>query len=398
MEEVAMSFNVIPTMMADAQISAAFKDRKITKDEAKQIFQAANPDHELQKGDDQEALAHNVAKRLSQASGGKLTEKDAMAVSKAIVKELYESVVHSSGNGKFDTVKSPFKPSAFDFALSPEAYKQQNSDELTETAVQVTVKGRDKPATVADLTKNAAHRKDFLERCVQLDGNTKSVLDRSSCSVISTLGGYILADPAAFQKLGAALQKGDVPQLPGFAKLRSQDKNLQAAVDRIAKGAFSPKDVVTVGLALARTNGVHGPDYATGEGGGGTMYQSAVLVERLTAIGAPPPDGLTLGSVAGMHQVAKYKGEYFDSSATPHMRDGHKPYYATVSKDLGYAAGGVDKIEMVFSQKGTKAEIDWGSGPPEGMTLVGGQYQMTSGDADGAAAKRLSDGRAKAHL
>lgn len=376
------------------EISKAFLDGRIDKGDAQMIFQKANPHHTLHKGDDQEALAHNVAREISQATSGRVSEADAMGVSQTIVKELYESVVHSSGNGKFDTITSPFKVTDFDFpVITP-----QQTDEITEGEVAAKVKGRDKATTVAALQDPAA-KKDFLERCTQLDGKKETTWDRSACAVVSTLGGYVLADPAAFQQLGKALHKGDVPQIPGFAKFRDSRPEIKHALDAIASGKFSPMDLLHVADALYHVTGGKDVNYQTGEKGGLSVYAAAVMVERLTAAGAPPPDGLTLGGIGGTHQVVKYKDLYFDSSATAHSLNGFKPFHGAVAPQLTYAAAGIDQDELVFSQSGRHAVLDMHSAvtPPTVLQMdEHQQFQVVSGDPDNA--QQLKASRDKAHL
>jgi hypothetical protein len=82
-------------------------------------------------------------------------------------------------------------------------------------------------------------RAGFMRNVVQIDGNKGTTSDYKACAATSLVGGMILSKPESVQDLAKKMQSPDgAKEFPGFQKEPGK-----SALDRIASGNFSPRDV-----------------------------------------------------------------------------------------------------------------------------------------------------------
>jgi hypothetical protein len=122
----------------------------------------------------------------------------------------------------------------------------------------------------------------FLRHAVQMDGDRGTSSDFKACAPTSFMGGIILSKPEAAQDLAKKLNsdagKKEFPEM--------QKEPVKGAVDRMASGNFSPKDVSVV------SNGLYASArYQTDKGlsEGVPVPNQMALIGRMQKIGFTPP-------------------------------------------------------------------------------------------------------------
>ncbi|HSE41258.1 MAG TPA: hypothetical protein VLH08_10890 [Acidobacteriota bacterium] len=134
--------------------------------------------------------------------------------------------------------------------------------------------------TVDEIKKDRAG---FMRNVVQMDGDRKTDADYKSCATTSFMGGIILSKPEAAQDLAKKLQsekgKKEFPKL--------QEDPAKTAVERMASGNFSPKDVSVVSNALYESSRYMKADGTMSEGV--PITNQMALIGRMKNIGFNPP-------------------------------------------------------------------------------------------------------------
>jgi len=207
---------------------------------------------------------------------------------------------HEGGFVKVDssTGKSPTKEEAEVMFKKAEVDVAKNKD-------------ADKVWSSADIENNPT---EFVRNVTQLDGDTTTDSDNTGCVPASMLGGALLKDPESVQKLGKSLnsEKGK-SEFPGLQKAP-----YKAAVDRIASGAYSPRDVSLL------SKGMH-DELQHGDSKGLTLGREMEMLGKLKKIGwTPPPMERTTygsdnggGSRSNPHSNVKSNGVGYDPWSYP---------------------------------------------------------------------------------
>ncbi len=261
--------------------------------QAKRVVELAKKDAKLAPGETDPKKIAGAVEGLYVRSGfsGPAAHKMAAETVKTAQTGGFVKVDNSPG-------KSPTKDEAKVMFESAEADVAKNTD-------------ADKVWSSADIKKNPT---EFVRNVTQLDGDTKTTSDNTGCVPASMLGGALLKDPESVQKLGKSLnsEKGK-SEFPGLQKAP-----YKAAVDRIASGSYSPRDVSLL------SKGMH--DEMQHDGSTGlTLGREMEMLGKLKKIGwTPPPMERTSyggdnggGSRTNVHSNVKSNGVGYDPWSYP---------------------------------------------------------------------------------
>jgi hypothetical protein len=128
-----------------------------------------------------------------------------------------------------------------------------------------------------------AARAEFLRNVVQIDGDTSTNSDFKACAPTSLMAGIILSRPQAAQELAKKLQgEAGKQEFPAMQK-----EPVKSAVDRMAAGRLSPKDVSVVANGLYASTRYTQKDGTTSEGV--SMSNQMALIGRMQKIGFITP-------------------------------------------------------------------------------------------------------------
>lgn len=128
-----------------------------------------------------------------------------------------------------------------------------------------------------------AARAEFLRNVVQIDGDISTSSDFKACATTSLMAGIILGRPQAVQELAKKLQAD-----PGAREFPTmQTEPIKGAIDRIASGSFSARDVSVVANGLYASTRYALGDGTMSEGVG--MSNQMALIARMQKIGFTAP-------------------------------------------------------------------------------------------------------------
>lgn len=245
-------------------VKKMISDGTLDAKEAQNVVNLAKDDSKLTPGEKDPKKLEPALINLYVRSGVSVDE----------ARKLAGKTLEISNNGKGST------------SVSTEPTKEKMTPEKADK-IRTEAEDGTKANTAADkkwtMDQIKQDRAGFMRNVVQIDGDKDTKADFKACAPTSLLGGMILSKPEAAQDLAKKLQteKGakEFPEL--------QKDPAKSAVQRMASGNFSPRDVSIVSNGLYASTRYTKADGKTSEGV--PVPNQMALLGRMQNIGFVPP-------------------------------------------------------------------------------------------------------------
>jgi hypothetical protein len=202
------------------QVSKMIKDGTLDSKEAKDVINLAKDDAKLAAGEKDPKKLEPALINIYVRSGVSVDE------ARKLAGRTME--IAKDGNGSASVSLQPTKEK-----MTPE-----KADKIR-TEAEESTKGNRPADEKWSVDKIKQDRAGFMRNVVQIDGDKGTTSDFKACAATSLVGGMILSKPESVQDLAKKLQTPEgAKEFPGFQKEPGK-----GAIDRIANGNFSPRDV-----------------------------------------------------------------------------------------------------------------------------------------------------------